>query len=248
MTTLQHKTSELKAVLELVSQGKHWDTEDQVLEDFEYEMMSTNNAFNNAIWSVGEMCYQLKRNLHEAEKNGKTNEATHARNAFSQIEPNITNLIQRLAHLLLQHMKEPMKIRNIFEQRTQNTAITFGRLSYLAPQHVAQYVTPEICANWLSVLLRTPEDREKHEASQGLCQVIIQQPGRIINDDTGFALLCKFIGTYNKPSEEVHGLRTAFYQILCGYAGQLGKERFMSTVMASPHAQALKERYLQHMQ
>ena len=98
---------------------------------------------------------------------------------------------------------------------------------------------------WLYILMFTPEDRELHEATQGICKVIMTNPQVLMSSIPTFHSFCKFVAEYQNPSE-THGLRNHFFNILQGYKTEMGAESFLQCVKDSRYHSTLHQYYLQY--
>ena len=120
----------------------------------------------------------------------------------------------------------------------ENTAITIGRLGYVAPDLIAP-ILGSFIAPWCSSLRSIRDDIEKEHACLGLCQMIKLNPRAPLN---AMVPMCDALASWAAPSEELNGV---FRAILLGYKGSIPPNQWTAFYATFPPdlRRRLTERY-----
>lgn len=123
-----------------------------------------------------------------------------------EMRPYVPNIIQRLIPLMGKNLN-----RNLLE----NTAITIGRMGYVAPEVVAPRLE-EFIQSWCLALRNIRDDVEKDSAFRGMCLMIKHNPNGVVKH---LIYVCDAIASWFYPQDD---LREMFFQILHMYKNGMG--------------------------
>eukprot|EP00884_Botryococcus_braunii_P019984 jgi/Botrbrau1/666/Bobra.0161s0050.1 len=159
------------------------------IQNLETTMLTQPNlsACNNACWSIGEMA--VKANVEE-------------------LQPLARPIVERLVPILAAGVAMP---RSILE----NSAITLGRVAWIAPKEIAPHLEHFIHP-WCLALRPIRDDVEKEHAFLGLCAMLRLNPQGAL---PAFGSVCDAIVSWRLIRCE--GLRNEISQLMTAYKNEL---------------------------
>jgi transportin-1 len=144
---------------------------------------------NNACWAVGELSIKVREDV------------------VPFVLPVVGCLVPILKH----------EGGGFNKSMIENSAITLGRLGWIAPEQVAPHME-HFVVHWCKALRSIRDDIEKEHAFMGLCAMVKLNPSGAV---PAFKQMCEAIGSWH----EIHSadLRQDLAQILSGFKQMMGE-------------------------